>query len=202
MARASAKTKEAPAPAPAADATPTLPPYVVEAWPLERLKPYDRNARQHPAEQIEQLRGSLRKFGQVWPLLVRTDGTLIAGHGRLEAAKLEGMKAVQVIVAKDWSEDQCRAFALLDNKVALNSTWDEEALGLELADLSTLGVPLAELGFAESELNDLLAADDQVQETSAERKERSGELVPVIQFNIVFDDGRQPRSVRSQSGLL
>lgn len=168
-----------------------LPPYAVETWSVDRLKPYERNARKHPAEQIEQLRGSVRKFGQVWPILVRPDGTVIAGHGRFEALKVEGFTELKVIVAAGWSEEQCRAFGLLDNKVALNSEWDEDALGLELADLSTLGVGLGDLGFGEDELSELLAGNGQAVETPAERAERSGLGKAVIQFNIVFDDEGQ-----------
>jgi ParB-like chromosome segregation protein Spo0J len=81
----------------------------------EKLKPYARNARLDGAEQIAQLRGSFRQFGQVWPMLVRAAGTIIAGHGRLDAAKAEGFKTIRVIVAKGWSDEQCRAFGLLDN---------------------------------------------------------------------------------------
>jgi ParB-like chromosome segregation protein Spo0J len=86
------------------------------------VKRYKRHARKHSADQMAQLRGSFKKFGQVWPILVREDGTIIAGHGRLEAAKLEGFTEVRVIIAKGWSEEQCRVFGLLDNKVALQ-TW-------------------------------------------------------------------------------
>jgi ParB-like chromosome segregation protein Spo0J len=190
-----AKTKlRARSVAPAAPAEPvkaSLPAYVVETWSLDRIKPYARNARKHSATQIEQLRGSFKKFGQVWPLLVREDGTIIAGHGRLEAAKLEGLTEVRVIVAAGWSPEQCRAFGLLDNKVALNSSWDETALGLEIADLSGLGVPLGEIGFTELEVGELFGDKDN--EEKAPRKPH-GDLNPVIQFNIVFDDeGQQQR---------
>jgi GNAT superfamily N-acetyltransferase len=90
----------------------------IETWPIDRLKPYARNARVHPPEQIRQLRASIRKFGQVWPILVDEGGTIIAGHGRLQAAKREKMTEVTVIVAKDWDERRRREFALLDNREA------------------------------------------------------------------------------------
>jgi ParB-like chromosome segregation protein Spo0J len=191
--KATTRNRAALSPAePAAEpAKSVLPPYTVETWSVDRLKPYDRNARKYGAIQIEQLRGSFRKFGQVWPLLVREDGTVIAGHGRLEAAKLEGFTQVRVIVATGWSADQCQAFGLADNKIALNGEWNEELLGLELADLSSPGVPLGELGFAEAELGELLAPPA---EPSAEAK--PNELSPVIQFNIVFDDERQQENKR------
>jgi ParB-like nuclease domain len=71
--------------------------------PQKSSSPYARNARVHSAEQIGQLRGSFRQFGQVWPILIRQDGTIIAGHGRLEAAKAEGFKTIRVIVAFGWT---------------------------------------------------------------------------------------------------
>jgi DNA modification methylase len=132
-----------------------------EIWSIDRVQFNARNARKHPPYQIDQLRSSFQKYGQVWPLLVREDGTLIAGAGRLEAAKLEGYREVRVLVAKDWTEEQCRAFALLDNRVALNATWDNALLGLEIADLSSLGVDISELGFAEDEIAKLLHAGNQ-----------------------------------------
>lgn len=128
----------------------------VETWPVDRLKAYERNARKHSAKQVDQLRGSFRKFGQVWPILVREDGTIIAGHGRLAALKAEGITEVRVLVAKGWSEDQCRAFGILDNKVALNSEWDEELLGQELAELGALGIGADLLGFDPIEADNLV----------------------------------------------
>lgn len=156
---APAKQKKKPsAPPKAAPAPAALPPYAVSTWPISKLKPYDRNARVHGKEQIQQLRSSFRKFGQVWPILVREDGTIIAGHGRLEAAKAERFTKVQVIVATGWSEEQCRAFGLLDNRVPLNAEWDEGKLGIELAALSAGGLDLASLGFTPLELNTLTAS--------------------------------------------
>jgi hypothetical protein len=138
---------------PAASAAPALPEYQIESWPLSKLTPYDRNARTHPREQIEQLRQSIKTFGFVQPILVREDGTIIAGHGRLEAARKEKLKTVRVIVARGWSEDQCRAFTLIDNRIALNSGWDEDLYRSELSELALVGeFDLAALGFDESEL--------------------------------------------------
>jgi len=127
--------------------TAPAPAHMTEVWPIERLKPYERNARTHSKKQIQQLRDSFRSFGQVWPILVREDGTIIAGHGRLEAAKAEGLTEVRVILASGWSEEQCRAFGILDNRVALNSEWNEALLGVELAELGALGIDPALMGF-------------------------------------------------------
>ena len=138
------------------DAATLIPAYAIEAWPVERLKAYERNARKHSPAQVRQLRDSFQKFGQVWPILVRADGTIIAGHGRLEAAKTLGLTEVRVIVANGWSDEQCRAFGILDNKVALNSEWDEALLGAELAELAGFGVDLGMLGFNPQEVEDIL----------------------------------------------
>src|SRR5215203_2001064 len=74
-----------------------------QSWSIDRLKANVRNARKHPKKQIEQLRASIRQYGQVWPLLVRSDGTLVSGHGRLEALKHEGFAEVRVLVV-DWND--------------------------------------------------------------------------------------------------
>lgn len=133
------------------------PAYTVERWPIARLKAYERNARTHSAEQIEQLRRAIKAFGWTVPVLAREDGTLIAGHGRLTAALAEGITEAPVIVARGWSEEQCRAYALADNKIALNSGWDDELLGVELSDLRELGMDLDLTGFAVAEVDALLA---------------------------------------------
>ncbi len=132
------------------------PAYTVERRPIEWLKPSPKNTRTHGKQQIEQIRGSLRQFGWTVAVLAREDGMIIAGHGRVEAAKLENFTEVPVIVATGWTEEQCRAYALADNQIALNSGWDLDLLGPELADLSSLGVDLGGLGFSPQELNEYI----------------------------------------------
>jgi ParB-like chromosome segregation protein Spo0J len=155
MKRKNTSDKAAPAAAaPTTESPPTA--RKVEAWPIAKLKAYAKNARRHSAKQVEQLRKSMVRFGQVWPILVRADGTIIAGHGRLDAAKAAGMIEVNVIVATDWTEEQCRAFGLLDNKLALNSEWDDEMLGVEMSALQAAGLDLDILGFTSKEREKLL----------------------------------------------
>jgi ParB-like chromosome segregation protein Spo0J len=120
------------------------------------------------------------------PCLAREDGTLIAGHGRIEAAKLEGITEAPVIVAVGWTEEQCRAYALADNRIALNSGWNDDVLALELKDLSAFGVDLASLGFDAVELGKLLGTPEEPTARKAQ-----GDLNPAIQFNIVFDNEDQ-----------
>src|SRR6185295_19138511 len=100
----------------------------IEDWPLEKLLPYAANARTHPKEQLEQLEQSIRQFGFNAPCLVDDAGVLIAGHGRLMAAKQAGLNVVPVIRLGHLTEAQARAFRLADNRIALNSEWDEELL--------------------------------------------------------------------------
>ena len=131
----------------------------VEIWPIERLAANPRNARIHGPEQIEQIRASLRELGRTMPVLVRENGMLIAGHGRLEAAKLEGITEVPTIVARGWAEAQCQAYAIADNKLTDSSHWDEELLRLELGSLQAAGFDLALTGFDQDELDRLLVVE-------------------------------------------
>ncbi len=140
----------------AVDPTDSWPAYRVERKPIDWLQPYPQNARVHSPEQIEQLRVSLKTYGWTIPVLAREDGTIIAGHGRVDAAILEGMTEIPVIVATGWSEEQCRAYAIADNQITLNSAWDNALLGAELQDLSALGVDIEALGFEPVELQTLL----------------------------------------------
>ena len=96
------------------------------------------------------------------PVLVRESGMLIAGHGRLEAAKLEGITEVPTIVARGWTEAQCRAYAIADNRLTDSSHWSEELLRLELGDLQAAGFDLALTGFDQDELDRLLVVENDV----------------------------------------
>jgi DNA modification methylase len=124
----------------------------VEAWPVARLVPSARNARTHSEAQVAEIAGSIRAFGFTNPILVGENGDVIAGHGRLAAARQLGMAAVPVIPLRGLTELQRRQLMLADNRIALNAGWDLDMLRLELKDLSALGVDLAELGFSKEEL--------------------------------------------------
>jgi ParB-like chromosome segregation protein Spo0J len=124
----------------------------IESWPIAHFKPYAKNARTHSEDQVKQLAASISQFGWTVPILCTPAGSVIAGHGRLEAAISLGMKSAPVIVAKGWTAAQVRAYRLADNKLALNAGWDEELLGLEVADLTELGFNMTFIGFDEKEL--------------------------------------------------
>src|ERR1039457_3596415 len=103
----------------------------IECWPVDRLILSGGNPRTHSPEQVAQIAASIREFGFVNPILVGPDGGLIAGEGRLRAARTQGMREVPVIVLEHLSELQRRALAIADNQLALNASWAEEMLQLE-----------------------------------------------------------------------
>jgi DNA modification methylase len=130
------------------------------AWrSLGELIPYARNPRTHSDVQVAQIAASIREFGWTNPVLVDGANGIIAGHGRVLAARKLGLERVPVIELAHMSEAQRRAYILADNQLALNAGWDEELLRLELADLSELGFDLGLIGFGEGELERLLAGD-------------------------------------------
>ena len=129
----------------------------VEPWPLERLIPYARNARTHSDRQVAEIAASITEFGFNNPVLVDPEGGIIAGHGRVLAARKLGWSHVPVIVLAHLNANQKRAFMLADNKLALNAGWDEEMLKLELEALVAQEFPLALTGFEDRELKELLA---------------------------------------------
>jgi DNA modification methylase len=130
------------------------------AWrPLGELIPYARNPRTHSDAQVAQIAASIREFGWTNPVLVDGENGIIAGHGRVLAARKLGLANVPAIELVHMSEAQKRAHVLADNQLALNAGWDEELLRLELADLKDLGVDLGLIGFGAGELERLLAGE-------------------------------------------
>jgi DNA modification methylase len=126
---------------------------------LSELVPYVRNPRAHSDAQVAQIAGSIREFGWTNPVLADGANGIIAGHGRVLAARKLGLERVPVIELAHMSEAQKRAYVLADNQLALNAAWDEALLKLELADLSELGFNFGLIGFSEGELERLLAGE-------------------------------------------
>ena len=145
----------------------------IEMWPLDRLKPYQRNARTHSDTQVAQIAASIVEFGFTAPLLVSDDGGILAGHGRLAAARKLDLDAVPVVVLDHLTPTQRRAYILADNQLALQAGWDQELLAVELADLSAAGFDLALTGFSDEELADLLG--------DIEEAERADEAAPIAE---------------------
>jgi hypothetical protein len=124
----------------------------VERWPIENIKPYERNPLRHTAEQVQRIVASMEQFGVTAPLLVDEAGELIYGHARLLAAKQLGYTSLPVIVARGWTVDEKRAYRIADNQLARLSEWEIPDLSAELAALAQVGFNMPVLGFSEEEL--------------------------------------------------
>ena len=131
----------------------------VEYRKVAALIPYARNPRTHSDEQVARIAASIVEYGWTNPILVDGENGVIAGHGRLAAARKLGMEAVPVIELAHLSPTQKRALILADNRIALDAGWDEELLALEFAELADAGYDLALTGFAETEIDALLTED-------------------------------------------
>lgn len=127
----------------------------VETWSIEKLIPYARNSRTHSDQQVAQIAASIKEWGFTSAILIDPQGGIIAGHGRLMAARKLGMKEVPVMIADGWTDAQKRAFVIADNKLAMNAGWDDELLALELAELKHEGFNVSLTGFDLQELEEL-----------------------------------------------
>src|ERR1035437_8086968 len=132
----------------------------IQMWLVDKLIPWARNPRTHSDAQIAQIAASIAQFGFNNPILVDTNNGIIAGHGRLLAARKLGLTEVPVIVLDHLSEAQKRAYIVADNQLALNAGWDEELLRVELAALQDEDFNLGLVGFEDDELARLLAAQE------------------------------------------
>ena len=128
----------------------------IETLPVELLIPYARNARTHSDAQVAQISGSIREFGFTNPVLIDAAGGIIAGHGRVLAARKLGMQDVPCIRLSHLTETQKRAYVIADNKLALNAGWDEAMLALELSALKLDNFDLDLTGFDDGEIDSLL----------------------------------------------
>lgn len=127
--------------------------------PLRKLVPYVNNARTHSPEQLVKLRSSLREFGFINPVIIDRDFNVIAGHGRIAAAKEEGITEVPCVFVDYLSEAQKKAYILADNRMALDAGWDEELLRIEIESLQGADFDVSLTGFGEDEIADLFAGD-------------------------------------------
>lgn len=124
----------------------------IEYKKIDELIPYINNSRTHSADQVQQIASSIKEFGWTNPLLLDGENGIIAGHGRLQAARLLGEKEVPTIQLDGLTEMQKKAYIIADNKLALNAGWDNELLGIEITDLKEFGFDIDLLGFNEEEL--------------------------------------------------
>jgi DNA modification methylase len=167
----------------------------VERWPLDRLIPHARNARTHSETQIAQIAGSIAEFGFVNPVLVGDDGVLVAGHGRVLAARKLGLHEAPVIVLAHLTPTQRRALMIADNQIALNAGWNEEMLSAELASLKEEAFDLELLGFDDADLDRLLATPleevqsaDEAPEPPTEPISRLGDIWICGQHRVLCGD--------------
>ena len=129
--------------------------YDIKRMPVEGLRKYVNNPKEHTPEQVRNIARSLEEFGFVWPVLLDKDNTVIAGHGRLQAAELLGMAEVPAMRAEHLTPGQVKAFRIADNRLAVGN-WLEDPLRVELEGLADLDFDLGMLGFDDKELNDIL----------------------------------------------
>ena len=179
----------------------------VQYRPLDSLIGYARNARTHSEAQIAEIAGSIREFGWTNPILVDGENGVIAGHGRLLAARKLGLTEVPVIELAHLTPTQKRAYILADNKLALNAGWDHDLLALELGDLKDAGFDLGLTGFSGDEVADLLkpvtdagdaeddGAADEVPEPVADPVVRPGDLWLLGEHRLLCGDSTNPRDV-------
>lgn len=149
----------------------------LEEWPLSRLIPYARNPRTHSPEQIDKIARSIQKFDFTNPILVDENDGILAGHGRLLAAKQLKRRTVPVIVLTGLSEDEKRAYIIADNRLAQDAGWDYELLRGELEDLDGENFDLTLTGFEEEELEEILKGEGEPGEPSRESEPRLGVFV-------------------------
>jgi len=119
---------------------------------VAELLPYARNSRTHSPEQVAKLAASIKEFGWTVPILVDSDGTIVAGHGRILAARKLKLPRVPTIDVSYLSDAQRRAYVIADNRLALDAGWDEEMLRIEMGELTGAGFDLRLTGFSEEDL--------------------------------------------------
>lgn len=140
--------------------------------PVEELIPYNRNARQHSLAQIICLKESIQQFGFTNPILIHASGRIIAGHGRVEAAKQLGVKQVPCIVLHDMTDAQVKAYTIADNQLPTMATWDYDVLAAEIDELREEGFDMSKLGFTKEELDDLIGSPDETPEIPDEKEKK------------------------------
>ena len=163
----------------------------IELWSIERLQPYEKNARVHSKEQVGQIAASIVEFGFLNPILVDSNDGIVAGHGRLSAAKELALDEVPVVVLDHLTDSQKKAYILVDNKLAENATWNEALLQEEIVALNLQDFDISVLGWDEDEIREIMEfdADETNNDDDSEGTRGLGE--PIVSYNIIFDDEQQ-----------
>lgn len=176
---------------------------IITAKPIDSLIPYANNARKHDENQIKQIASSIKEFGFNNPVLIDKDNGIIAGHGRVLAAQRLGWTEVPTIALEHLTETQKKAFILADNRIAMNSTWDNELLAIELEALNG-EMDLTDLGFEPGEINKLLNGDvidgltdvDDTPATPAEPKAMYGDIYQLGEHRLMCGDSTKEEDVQ------
>ncbi|MEX3690616.1 site-specific DNA-methyltransferase [Paraburkholderia sp. BR14263] len=174
----------------------------IEQRSIERLVPYAKNARTHSDAQLAQLQASMRQWGFTNPVLVSPDDMIIAGHGRVLAAKALGYTEVPVIVARGWTAEQIRAYVLADNRLAENAGWDTALLVSELNALSFDGFDIALAGFSECDMDRLMRGargrddEDDVPEVPEQAVTQTGDVWVMGPHRLVCGDSTDAGSAK------
>jgi ParB-like chromosome segregation protein Spo0J len=177
----------------------------MELIDIDKLIPNKRNARIHSASQIEKIQASLREFGFVNPVLIDSDYGIIAGHGRVEAAKREGIEKVPCVWVEHLTEEQKRAYILADNRLTELGEWNTDLLATELKDLSEIGFDIDLMGFNaedfEGAFDDVEAFEDEFEpELPKEPKTRLGEIYQLGRHRLMCGDSTDDQSVKKLMG--
>jgi site-specific DNA-methyltransferase (adenine-specific) len=162
---------------------------------VAELIPYANNSRTHSDEQVAQIAASIKEFGWTNPILI-TDNSIIAGHGRLMAARKLGMSKVPCIEVKNLTTAQVKAYIIADNKLALNAGWDNELLNIEFQELEELGFDLELTGFSLEEIDALkpaeltegLTDEDAAPDVPAEAKTKPGDIYQLGKHRLMCGD--------------
>lgn len=175
---------------------------------IERLVPYANNARTHSKEQINKLRSSLREFGFINPVIIDRDYGVIAGHGRIMAAKEEGIAQIPCVFVDHLTEAQKKAYILADNRMAMDAGWDEEMLKVELEALQGYDFDMSLTGFDEKELAQYMGLEDEAEEDDFDVEEelqkptfsKPGDVWHLGQHTVICGDSTKPETYTSLLG--
>lgn len=168
------------------------------------LIPYIRNARTHSESQVAQIAASIKEFGFLSPILIAEDNTILAGHGRLAAARKLGLTKVPCVKESHLTETQRRAYIIADNKLSLNAGWDEDILAIELSELQGADFDLDLLGFDESELASIFEDDKEVEDDDFDVEEelnkpcfsKAGDIWTLGRHRLICGDSTKEETYR------
>ena len=180
----------------------------MELVDINKLIPYVNNARTHSPEQITKLRSSLREFGFINPVLIDREYNVLAGHGRIAAAKEEGINEVPCVFVEHLSEAQKKAYILADNRMSLDAGWDDELLKVEMASLQEMGFDIGMTGFDEMEIADLFETDTEGEEDNfdvdAELEKpcfsKPGDIWHIGRHTVICGDSTDPETYKRLLG--